>query len=193
MARLTLWTVPLLVALLLLSCGGDSSEPTPATATAATATSAPTTTADAQPGTATAVVPSGFQHLEGETMAFDYPADWNVWSSLFNGESERIVVANVPVQSETVELPAGGIKIAFESPGATGPTLSASEPLEIMYFGPEAIPFGLFEGGTGAVAQWSVMGTFDTGERVYYAFIEMNTEEPAWDALKPILETWTFK
>ena len=126
-------------------------------------------------------------------MAFDYPSDWYVWSKSFNGIAERIVIGNVPVQSETEALPVGGIKIAFESPGATGPTLSPVEPLKTVILGPEGIPFGLFEGGPGAVAPWSVRGMIDKGERVYYAFVEMNTEEPALDVVTPILETWTLK
>ena len=126
-------------------------------------------------------------------MAFDYPSDWYVWSKSFNGIAERIVIGNVPVQSETEELPAGGIKIAFESPGATGPTLSPVEPLEILTVGAEAIPFGLFEGGSGAVARWSLRGMIDKGERVYYAFAEVNTEEFTPEVVKSILETWTFK
>ena len=126
-------------------------------------------------------------------MAFDYPSDWNVWSTSFNGEAERIVIANIPVQPEPDKLPAGGIKIAFESPGSTGPTLSPAEPLEIMTVGPEAIPFGLFEGGSGAVAPWSLRAMIDKGTRVYYAFVDINTEEPALDVVKPILETWTLK
>ena len=144
MARLALWIISSVVALVLLSCGGgDSSEPA-LPAESATPIGEPTATADAEPGTASPETPPGFQHLEGETMAFDYPADWTVWSTIFNGKAERIVVANIPVQPETDALPEGGIKIAFESPGATGPTLSPVEPLEIMTLGADAIPFGLF-------------------------------------------------
>ena len=195
MARLTLWIMCSVVALALLSCGGDHPSPPASEPPLATPTGAPSATPGAQPTTATAGGPLILQHFEGRTMAFDYPVGWYVWSSRVSpvnlGIQERVVISTAPPQPEEKDLPAGAIKIVFEGTGGPrGPSVGLGEAQEVFTAGPEGVQFGLFRDG--ATAPWAVIGATSKDARLCYASAYMNTEEPALEMVRPILETWTL-
>jgi len=128
-------------------------------------------------------------------MAFDYPVGWYVWSARVSpvslGIQERVVISTAPPQPEEEDLPAGAIKIVFEGTGGPrGPEIGLSEAQEIFTAGPEEVEFGVFRNG--AAAPWSVDGATIKDNCLYYASAYMNTEEPALEMVRPILETWTL-
>ena len=127
------------------------------------------------------------QKYLGETVAFGFPDDWEIWSNSYESEREIVVIANVPEEEAAGGLPLGAIRIEF-----TGEPEEPLDPLPGEVVDRFVITGVTFTVSEGEEVPWMIRGSFVIGgiDFRYTAVVEMNTPEPQMDVLRPILDSW---
>ncbi len=127
--------------------------------------------------------------FRGETIAFSYPADWQLWSKSYEAQRETVVLASVPPQEEGEALPEGAIWMQFTGMPAEAPESVPGEIVQTMDVG--GVRFSLRKGEE---TTWLWTGGFKIGgiDFRYSAKVLVNTAEAEPDLLRPVLESWVI-
>jgi hypothetical protein len=149
----------------------------------------PTVTAEAPPPSPVLTPSQEVRSFLGETVAFDFPANWYVLETSYESEQETVVLVNISRDVAVGDLPPGAIRIEYVGKKAEPPEAIPGEVKQT--FDISGVSFTLSEA---EAVPWKLTGSFKIGgiNFRYVAEVHMNTPEPQMDVLTPILESWVI-